>query len=175
MRTDETMMWFFHKALTYLLTMAVLVGSLVPPAFCHSHAFGSLSHSHHSGQDRSGQDHCGRHDESAHQIVDNGIEGGSVHSHFSFLGMDFSFPLPSEDGANDPLAQDGQFLVIARLTDDFTLVSRVDLAGVIGLFATPLNDIDAEILRTASRNVRANNLTPMCGGAHIDWSGVLLI
>jgi len=149
-----------HKALKLVLASAVLVGSLVPPAFCHAHTAGDRPHSHnselgeHSKRDEHGHVHdhkvskehhhrsqhsddddCSletpKHVESAPTLGDNEVERSARHSHFFFVGFSFSFPLPFSDESDNPLTPDERHLEYVRLTTDVVLASRVDLSDAV--------------------------------------------
>lgn len=181
----------FHKALTLLLTTAVLTGSLVPPGIRHAHAAGDQPHSQGSHVEaHAGHNHGSRHhhhdsshefrdhDESAQARVDNGLGQSIAHMHFSFFGFDFSFPLPHRDGSDGPLTPDERQLEVVRLTDDVTPVSRVDVVNAVAVTTAPLDyfdRFDAEMSRSAKSGVRAVDRILLCDSARFERSGVLLI
>lgn len=195
----------FHKAITVLLSGAVLASSVLPPAVCHAHVGGDREHSHHDAEaDHHADVHPGhdRHhdgeadqDEHSHHSVshndrhrhDDGrddeheIESPAAHLHFSIAGFDFSLPLPVDEHSNGPLGpvgDDAVFVGIVRLTDDFTVVSQVDLASVVDVSAADSLTIDVSADEDDGRarclNGRADRIF-LCDSARCERSGVLLI
>ena len=190
-----------HKAMTILLSGAVLASSVLPPAACHAHVEGDRPHSHeqsHEQPDSDEHDHEHGHQHDAAAISDHhehhheppahddesaggGLEPASAHLHFSIAGVDFSFPLPSHDGSDGPLSPTGDnagCFGIVRLTDDTVTVPRVDLSDVIDL-STPAPPAIASLVDATQhaarwRCVRAADRTHLCDSARCERSGVLL-
>jgi len=193
-----------HKAMTILLSGAVLASSVLPPAVCHAHSEGDRSHSHkqdleqpdsdehdhghghghqHDGAAVSHHDEHRHHEPSEHEDERaSGIEPASPHLHFSIAGFDFSLPLPSDDGSDGPLSPTGDnagCFGILRLTDDTITVPRVDSSKVVELSAPAPLAIDSLVdvgEQTARwRCVRTIDRTLLCDSARCERSGVLLI
>ena len=192
----------FHNVMTILLSGAVLASSVLPPAVCHAHAEGDRPHLHeqdHEQPDSDEADHghshhhdgavVSDHDDNRHERSEQddqdavgGVEPASGHLHFSIAGIDFSLPLPSDEGSDGPLSPTGDnagCFGIVRLTDDTTTVPRVELSDVIDL-STPAplaiaSLVDATPHAARWRCVRAADRTLLCDSARCKRSGVLLI
>lgn len=193
-----------HKTITILLSGAVLASASLPPGVCHAHAGGDREHSHHAA---GAEDHHadarlthGHHDEgdeerhshhSANHVDphrhegshedEHEIESPAAHLHFSIAGFDFSLPLPADGHSNGPLGPVGDeagFVGIVRLTDDFTVVSQVDLASIVDLSVADVLSVDVSADTGAARarwlNGRADRIF-LCDSARCERSGVLLI
>ena len=183
----------FHKALTLLLTTAVLTGSLLPPALSHAHAEGDRPHSQRSeaviNDDHAHSHHTEKHDHADHSEQDRGesmppfLVGGtkesSIHLHVFVFGIDFSIPMPHRDGSDDPLTpDDGGHIEYVRLTTDVVLASRVDLSVAVDVAAAASvfpDRHDAALSLTARFGIRTVDRILLCDGARFERSGVLLI
>ncbi|NQV24405.1 MAG: hypothetical protein HQ518_08560 [Rhodopirellula sp.] len=193
-----------HKAMTILLSGAVLASSVLPPAVCHAHSDGDRSHSHqqdhvppnsdehdhghghhHDGAAVSRHDEH-RHEQSAHEdeSAAGGIELAAGHLHFVIAGFDFSLPLslPGDEGSDGPLSPTGDNaggFRIVRLTGDAATVPRIELSDVIDLSTlAPLatSSLVDQTLQTARwLCVRAVDRTLLCDSARCERSGVLLV
>lgn len=193
-----------HKTMTILLSGAVLASASLPPGFCHAHAGGDREHSHHAAgaghhhvdaqlthehheegdeERRShhspNQDDRHRHDGSHEE--ERGIESPAAHLHFLTAGFDFSLPLPVDghsDGPLGPMGDDAGFVGIFRLTDDFTVVSQVDLASIVDVSVADVLTIDVSADEDDARarwlKGRADRIF-LCDSARCERSGVLLI
>ncbi|MDA1165950.1 MAG: hypothetical protein O3B13_22870 [Planctomycetota bacterium] len=190
----------FHKAMTILLSGAVLASSVLPPAVCHAHAGGNRHHSHerdhaepasndhkhdhgHHHHMADDSDHQGQdHERPANELpqCDAEIELAVAHLHLSIAGFDFSLPLPSDDGSNGPLGptrDDAGYFGIVRLTDDTITVPRVDLSTVIDVsIAAPVvvdSLVDAAVQAARWLCARTADRTLLCDSARCERSGVL--
>lgn len=199
---DSAMKRLLHKAMTILLSGAVLASSVLPPAVCHAHSEGDQPHSHEQGHEHADSDqhdhgHGHHHDGAAvsdhhehrhhapseheDEPATGGIESASAHLHFSIAGFDFSLPLPSHDGSDEPLSPLGDNAAcfgLVRLTDDTVTVPRVDLTDLVDLSASaPLASaslVDQTQQTARWLCVRAVDRTLLCDSARCERSGVLL-
>lgn len=195
-----------HNAMAVLLSGVVLASSVLPPLVCHAHVGGEQEHSHHAAEadhhhsgvhakdDRHrGEDEAEGHPPQSmtrnvcHLMSDaghhheHGLESPVSHLHVSIGGFDFSLPLPIPENSNGPLSpvdDDAGFTVFGRLTDDFTVVSQVDLASVVDVTVAdslktdvPVDDDTARARWLDSRADRSF----LCDSARGERSGVLLI
>ncbi len=175
-----------HRSISLLLTAAVLAGAVLPPAVGHAHVGGDESHSHE--QEHAYDDHVHHH---AHQHVDEGhgddrngddVFGSSVpHLHLSVAGFNFSLPLPIDGHSHRPflpMNDDVGVFAVVSLTDDFTIVSQVDLATIVDVSVADVvtSDVstDEDDARARWLKGRADRIF-LCDSARCERSGVLLI
>lgn len=186
-----------HKAMTILLSGAVLASSVLPPAVCHAHAEGNRSHSHDGADEEQAADehhhhghhhhHHATHSDHKHDPPepDDGDGGGSepavAHLHFLIAGFDFSWPLPSDNGSSGPLTpatDNAGFLGVGRLTDDTIAVTRIDLSSAVDVSFGHLMTIgaSADAGDATARWLRGRvDRTFLCDSARCERSGVLRI
>lgn len=188
-----------HKALSLLLTAAVLCGSLLPPAVCHAHVAGDQAHTHspavtdhrqpvhhdHKSDDRHSHDANGRKARAHHHPSDDrdresttlsGVEGTravSAHLHLSLIGIAASLLVPT---GND---SDALQLQITSLLDDVIPAGRVALPGAddATVAAPQALDVPVETALSAAARlcVRESDRGLLCDSARRERSGVLLI
>lgn len=191
---------FLHKANAVLLSGAVLLSSVLPPAVCHAHVGGDQKHSHHSAErdhrangHREGGHHHDLAPEGDHSHHcdgelghhghgdEHGIEHPTTHLHASIAGFDFTLPLPGDGnphGQYPPVSDNGDIVGVVRLTDDFTVGWQSDLASMVKLSVVDVLTIDVAADKDDARarwlHGRADR-TFLCDIARCERSGVLLI
>lgn len=171
-----------HKSMTLLLSAMTLAGSIIPPGIAHAHMGGEEPHSHEVAHGHH-HEHEHRNESDSHEssaVDDHGLGDTVPHLHFSIAGCEFSLPLPVRNESNGPLApldDDGDVAVV-RLTDDFTIVSQVDLASIVDVSVPDCQTIGASADEddAGARWLcgRADRIF-LCDSARCERSGVLLI
>ncbi|HUG90732.1 MAG TPA: hypothetical protein VML55_07865 [Planctomycetaceae bacterium] len=191
----------FRRILLLLLSVAVLCGSLMPPALRHSHAGGDARHTH-SAQDAAIVDHgSGAHRPHSHSHRDGNshrheghphsdqrlpppdtdsfalAHASEPHVHVTLLWLEWSLPVGSPDRrSGTDTASGGLDWTLVRLVDD---ASRPDAAGIdharlVAQSVTAAIDPSPDLARTANATPRPLAAHPLCDAARHERSGVQL-
>lgn len=184
------MKFWSETILTMFLALSVLAGSVMPPAFAHSHAAGDATHEHTAAAGRADHSHghhhahphgAGHHHHHDHapatteHAVPQTLHDHTPHWHITFWFVDLNFPsLPTPEGDS---TVDGQLPVVVAPLVDPSQAAQIDDAAALpaGLDTANVHPTDAVVVTSAGPVRRtASCRTLLCDTARRERSGVLL-
>lgn len=168
--------------MTLLLSAAMLLGGLMPPAVQHAHADGDQSHSHQTACSAAGQHehpHSHPHNHAPGHAQSDVVQGQTLHRHVSLFGLDLFMPVRDHQDLpnNGSDAGDDAAVTLVRLVETAVVLASAP-AGERQFFSFPSLATVATGSATILRPQRGRDTIcslPLCDSARGERSGVQLI